>query len=155
MAIAISSDPEFYIVIGDAVSNAISDVLDKIFQELRKAVERDIYDAYSSKGEGTYERTNELIDSWEVHARGLFGDLEFQPDMLSSDPLGFHHNSPYGWDVRNEILDILEGGYRAYNAKTGKPIPRRPMWDEFIAKVDSKFHSWMIKALRANGLDVI
>ena len=30
--------------------------------------------------------------------------IEFEPSMLSSDPSGFHHNSPYGWDVRDQIL---------------------------------------------------
>ena len=148
----ISSDAEFYIVIGDAVGNAINEVIDKIFDELQKAIERDIYGSYSPED---YDRTNELLTSWETQARGLFGSIEFRPDMLSSDPSGFHHNSPYGWDVRSEILDILEGGYRAYNAKKGRPIPSRPMWDEFIAKVDAKFDKWMRAALRHQGLAVI
>lgn len=148
----ISSDAEFYIVIGDAVGDAIEEVIQTISNELQKAIERDIYGAYSPED---YDRTSELLTSWETQARGLFGSIEFKPEMLSSDPSGFHHNSPYGWDVRSEILDILEGGYNAYNAKTGRPIPSRPMWDEFIAKVDSKFDRWMRTALRRQGLDVI
>ena len=148
----ISSDAEFYIVIGDAVGDAINEIINKISDELRDAIERDIYGSYSPED---YDRTEELLTSWETQARGLFASIEFRPDWLSSDPVGFHHNSPYGWDVRDQILDILAGGYGAYNAKTGKPIPSRPMWDEFMSKVDSKFDSWMIKALRNQGLDVI
>ena len=72
--------------------------------------------------------------------------------MLPVDPSAFQHDSPYGWDVRAEIFDILEGGYRAYNAKTGKPIAPRPWWDDFLAKIDSKIDRWIRIALRRQGL---
>ena len=57
--------------------------------------------------------------------------------------------------VRGEIFDILEGGYRAYNAKTGKFIAPRPWWDNFLAKVDSKIDKWVRSALKHQGLVVI
>ena len=147
-----SSDAEFYIVMSKVVSKAINDVLDKIFKELRQEIERDIYNAYSPQD---YDRSGALPDAWEVTTRGLFGLLEFRPDMLPSSPAAFQHNSPYGWDVRAEIFDILEGGYNAYNAKTGKPIMGRPMWDNFLQKVDSKIDKWVRAALRKQGLVVI
>lgn len=149
---AISSDAEFYVVIGKAVSKAIDEVIEKVFIELQRAIERDIYGSYSPQD---YDRTMALLDAWKHEARGLFGDIEFQPDMLPLDPANFHHSSPYGWDIRGEIFDILEGGYGAYNAKLGKPIPSRPMWDEFLAKVDSKIDRWVRAALRRQGLVVI
>ena len=111
---AISSDAEFYAVIGKAVSKAIDEVIERVFSELQKAIERDIYNGYSPQD---YDRTMALLTAWKHEASGLFGDVEFQPSMLPLDPANFHHSSPYGWDIRSEIFDILEYGYGAYNAK--------------------------------------
>ena len=149
MTIAINSDIEFYAIIGKAVNKAIDEVIERIFAELQKEIERDIYGAYTPQD---YERTEGLLEAWKHEAIGLSGNIEFQPSMLEPDKEGFHYDSPYGWDVRGEIFDILEGGYRAYNAKTGPPIPTRPMWDDFLAKIDSKIDRWIIIALRRQGL---
>ena len=150
MTVAIHSDAEFYAVIGKAVSRAIDEVIERIFAELQDEIRRDIYGAYTPKD---YDRTEGLLEAWKHETSGLFGNIEFQPDMLALDPAGFHHSSPYGWDVRDQIFDILEGGYKAYNAKTGKrAIPRRPMWEDFLAKVDSKIDRWIQIALRRQGL---
>ena len=118
---AISSDAGFYLVIGKAVGNAIDEVIEKIYQELQNAIERDIYSAYSPQD---YARTGELVNAWRHEASGLSGEIEFEPSMLSSD-------------------------------QKGKPIPSRPMWDEFLAKVDSKFDKWFRSALRHQGLVVV
>ena len=122
------------------------------YQELQQEIERDIYGAYSPQD---YDRTKGLLNAWKHEAHGLFGDIEFQPSMLPVNPSAFQHDSPYGWDVRGEIFDILEGGYRAYNAKTGKFIAPRPWWDNFLAKVDSKIDKWVRSALKHQGLVVI
>ena len=150
MTIAISSDIEFYAIIGKAVSRAIDEVIERIFAELQKEIERDIYGAYSPT---SYKRNEGLLEAWKHEAIGLSGNIEFQPSMLEPDKEGFHYDSPYGWDVRDQIFDILEGGYKAYNARTGKrAIPPRPMWDDFLAKIDSKIDRWIIIALRRQGL---
>ena len=150
MTVAIHSDIEFYAVIGKAVSTAIDEVIERVFVELQDEIRRDIYGAYTPKD---YDRTEGLLEAWKHETRGLFGNIEFQPNMLPVNPSAFQHSSPYGWDVRGEIFDILEGGYRAYNAKTGKrAIPRRPMWEDFLAKVDSKIDRWVQIALRRQGL---
>ena len=151
MTVAIHSDAEFYAVIGKAVSRAIDEVIERIFAELQKEIRRDIYGAYTPQD---YDRTEGLLEAWKHETSGLFGNIEFQPDMLALDPAGFHHSSPYGWDVRDQIFDILESGYGAYNYHTGKPIPPRPMWDDFLAKIDSKIDRWIIIALRRQGLVV-
>ena len=149
MTVAIRSDIEFYAVIGKAVSRAIDEVIERIFTELQKEIERDIYGAYTPT---SYDRTEGLLEAWKHEAIGLSGNIEFQPNMLEPDKEGFHYDSPYGWDVRDRIFDILEGGYRAYNAKTGKPIAPRPWWDDFLAKIDSKIDRWIRIALRRQGL---
>ena len=149
MTIAINSDIEFYAIIGKAVNKAIDEVIERIFAELQKEIERDIYGAYTPT---SYERNEGLLEAWKHEAIGLSGNIEFQPSMLPVNPSAFQHDSPYGWDVRAEIFDILEGGYRAYNAKTGKPIAPRPWWDDFLAKIDSKIDRWIIIALRRQGL---
>ena len=150
MTVAIRSDIEFYAVIGKAVSRAIDEVIERIFVELQDEIRRDIYGAYTPKD---YDRTEGLLEAWKHEASGLSGNIEFQPSMLPDNPDAFQHNSPYGWDVREEIFGILEGGYKAYNAKTGtRAIPRRPMWEDFLAKVDSKIDRWIQIALRRQGL---
>ena len=150
MTVAIHSDIEFYAIIGKAVSRAIDEVIERVFTELQDEIRRDIYGAYTPQD---YDRTEGLLEAWKHEASGLSGNIEFQPSMLESDKEGFHYNSPYGWDVREEIFGILEGGYKAYNAKTGKrAIPPRPMWEDFLAKIDSKINRWIIIALRRQGL---
>ena len=128
MTIAINSDIEFYAIIGKAVGKAIDEVIERIFAEMQKQIEREIYNAGSS---GDYERTNMLTEAWKHETSGLSGNIEFQPNMLEPDKEGFHYDSPYGWDVRDRIFDILEKGYGAYNYHTGKEIPPRRMWDDF------------------------
>ena len=149
MTVAIRSDIEFYAVIGKAVSRAIDEVIERVFVELQDEIRRDIYGAYTPKD---YDRTEGLLEAWKHETRGLFGNIEFQPNMLEPDPEGFHYNSPYGWDVRDQIFDILEKGYGAYNYHTGKAIPPRRMWDDFLAKIDSKIDRWIRIALRRQGL---
>ena len=149
MTVAIRSDIEFYAVIGKAVSRAIDEVIERIFSELQDEIRRDIYGAYTPKD---YDRTEGLLEAWKHETRGLFGNIEFQPSMLEPDKEGFHYDSPYGWDVRDRIFDILEKGYGAYNYHTGKKIPPRPMWDDFLAKIDSRIDRWIKAALRRQGL---
>ena len=149
MTIAINSDIEFYAIIGKAVNKAIDEVIERIFAELQKEIERDIYGAYSPT---SYDRNEGLLDAWKHEAIGLSGNIEFQPSMLPDNPDAFQHNSPYGWDVRDQIFDILEKGYGAYNYHTGKKIPPRPMWEDFLAKIDSKIDRWIKIALRRQGL---
>ena len=149
MTIAINSDIEFYAIIGKAVNRAIDEVIERIFAELQKEIERDIYGAYTPT---SYDRTEGLLEAWKHEAIGLSGSIEFQPDMLTPDPEGFHYDSPYGWDVRDRIFDILEKGYGAYNYHAGKAIPPRRMWDDFLAKIDSKIDRWIRIALRRQGL---
>ena len=150
MTVAIRSDAEFNAIIGKAVNKAINEVIERIFSELQDEIRRDIYGAYTPQD---YDRTEGLLEAWKHEAIGLSGNIEFQPNMLEPDKEGFHYDSPYGWDVRDQIFDILKGGYKAYNAKTGKrAIPRRPMWEDFLAKVDSKIDRWIQIALRRQGL---
>ena len=149
MTIAINSDIESYAIIGKAVGKAIDEVVERIFAEMQKQIEREIYGAGSS---GDYERTNMLTEAWKHETSGLSGNIEFQPSMLPVNPSAFQHDSPYGWDVRDRIFDILEKGYGAYNYHTGKEIPPRRMWDDFLAKIDSKIDRWIRIALRRQGL---
>ena len=149
MTVAIRSDAEFHAMIGKAVSKAIDEVIERVFSALQDEIRRDIYGAYTPQD---YDRTEGLLEAWKHETRGLFGNIEFQPSMLEPDKEGFHYDSPYGWDVRDQIFDILEKGYGAYNYHTGKPIPPRPMWEDFLAKIDSKIDRWIQIALRRQGL---
>ena len=152
---AISSDIEFYAIIGKAVSKAIQEVIDKCFDELQDYIERNVY----AKGSGTIA-SGTLKSAWKHEANGLYGNLEFDPSMLAHNPSAWVHGSAYDprpeWqDTRDIIIDIVQGGYRAYNAKVGAPVPPRRFWDEYLAYVDSKFDKWFRSALRHQGLVVV
>ena len=152
MAIPISSTGDFDIIIGLAVSKAIHEVIDKMFDELEKAIETNVY------GAGTGMGSHSLIKGWRKEAHGLDGLIEFEPAWLPIAPSRWIHGSAYDddWrDVRDIILDIIQGGYRAYNAHTGVEIGERPFWDKFIAKVDANFDNWVRTALIHQGLPVV
>lgn len=148
----ISSTGEFHAVIGAAVSRAIADVIDKAYEELKRIIESNIY------GAGTGMGSHTIPDAWRHEAFGLAGELTFEPSMLPVDAGSWIHASAYDPrfpDMRSVILDIIQGGYRAYNAKTGKPIGARPFWDEFMASVDAQLDGWVRSALAAQGLMVV
>jgi hypothetical protein len=152
MAIPIRSTEDFNIIIGLAVSKAIHEVIDKMFNELEKTIEKNVY------GAGTGMGSHSLIEGWRKEAHGLDGLIEFEPAWLPLAPSKWIHGSAYdnAWrDVRDIILDIIQGGYRAYNAHTGIEISDSPFWNEFIAKVDARFDKWAKAALRRQGLKVV
>lgn len=149
----IDSTAEFHAVIGAAVSAALSEVIEKAYEKLQTEIQTDIYGAYSPSD---YNRTMGLLTAWRKQVGGLDAELWFDPPQLPLNPANWQHGSKYdGGDMRSVILDILAGGYRAYNANTGKPIPARPMWDKFLAHVDGELDGWIRSALRHQGLVVI
>ena len=149
----ISSTAEFHLVIGRAVSSAFSDVIDQAYKELQRTMQEVVYDGYSPED---YDRTGGLLNSWKQRVSGLDAELLFEPYMLPLNPSNWQHGSQYaGGDTRGAILDILQGGYNAYNANTGTPIPSRPVWDRFLQQVDSQLDSWIRDAFRAQGLEVL
>ena len=151
----IVSDMQLRMVLNKAITRAIYDVLQRIFRELQKEIERDIYNAYSPED---YQRTNALLDAWEQRSMHMAGEINFKSEWLPIVPSAHQHGSlGHGGytDIRDIIFDILESGYGAYNYHTGKPIPPRPMWDKFMQKVNKNFDKWMRKALKSQGLLVI
>lgn len=148
------SSADFQAVMGIAVTNAMYEVLERCYRELQKEIQQDIYSAYSPQD---YARTGDLLTAWKREWHRLSTELSFDPRLMTLNPSNWQHGSLYdGYtDVRDVLIDILAGGYRAYNAHKGKPIPARPMWDKFIAKVDAHFYKWMRAALRRQGLTVV
>ena len=153
MAIFINSDGMLRAVLSAAIRGALKEVIDKMFEELQRCISRDVYG--SGFGDIT---TGELINSWKHEAYGMFATLQFDPSMLPNDPANWVHGSQYDarWsDTRALILDIIQGGYRAYNAHTGVEIGARPFWDNYVALVDANYTDWVREALVHQGLDVI
>lgn len=149
----ISSTAEFHAVIGAAVTAALQEFMMKVYKQLQLRVQSDIYSAYSPSD---YQRTEGLLNSWQKRVGMLDAELWFDPSKLALSPANWQHSSQYdGGDMRSQILDILEAGYNAYNMNTGKPIPSRPMWQNFMRDVDANFDKWMRSALRHQGLPVI
>ena len=149
----IDSTAEFHAVIGAAVTAALYEFMEKAYQQLQLVIQRDIYGKYSPSD---YQRTEGLLNSWQKRVGMLDAELWFDPSRLALSPASWQHSSQYdGGDTRAQILDILEAGYRAYNMNTGKSIPSRPMWQNFIRDVENNFDKWMRAALRHQGLTVI
>ena len=146
----INSTAEFHVIVGAAVTRAIADVIDMAYEELKRIIETNIYSSSGAIASHT------IPDAWRCEAYALAGELTFQPSMLAHNPDEWVHGSAYdqeNWeDTREIILDIIQGGYRAYNAKTGVSIGARPFWDEFLASVDAHLDGWVHSALSAQGL---
>lgn len=153
MSVPITNSAAFHAIIGEAVAKAMQELVDKMFDELQKDIEYKVY------GSGTSDiATRELVNSWRHEAHGLFATLQFDPSMLPNAPDAWVHGSQYdpAWpDTRGLILDIIQGGYRAYNANTGVEIGDRPFWDAYVAKVNANFEKWARAALIHQGLAVI
>lgn len=149
----IDSTAEFHAVIGAAVTAALYEFMEKAYQQLQLDIQRDIYGKYSPSD---YQRTEGLLNSWQKRVGMLDAELWFDPSRLALSPASWQHSSQYdGGDTRAQILDILEAGYRAYNMNTGKSIPSRPVWQNFIRDVENNFDKWMRAALRHQGLMVV
>ena len=150
---AITGTAQFNAVIGIALSKAIAEVIDKAYEELKRIIESNVY------GAGTGMGSHTIPDAWRHETFGLAGELSFEPAWLMLAPSRWIHGSAYddNWrDVRDVILNIIEGGYNAYNARaTNAPIPARPFWDEFLASVDAQLDGWVRSALAAQGLMVV
>jgi hypothetical protein len=153
MAIFITNDGMLHAILSAAIRGALKEVIDKMFEELQKCIARDVY----GSGFGDIA-TGELINSWKHESYGMFATLQFDPSMLPNDPDSWIHGSQYdsAWrDTRALILDIIQGGYRAYNAHTGMEVAGRPFWDDYLALVDANYDDWVRAALKHQGLDVI
>ena len=153
MAIFINSDSMLHAVLSAAIRGALKEVIDKMFEELQRCISRDVY----GSGFGNIA-TGELINSWKHESYGMVAKLIFDPSMLPHDPDNWVHGSQYdpAWrDTRALILDIIQGGYRAYNAHTGMQVGGRPFWDDYVALVDANYDNWVREALVHQGLDVI
>lgn len=151
----ITNDIQLRMILEGAITRALHNVIQRVFQELQHSIERDIYNSYSPED---YERTYALLEAWESKTMTMMSELNFKPEWLPINPTSHQHGSVShsGYtDIRQIIFDILEQGYGAYNYHTGKPIPARPMWDNFIATVDKKIDTWIRKALREQGMMVI
>ena len=149
----IDSTAEFHAVIGAAVTAALMEVMEKAYKKLQLDIQRDIYNAYSPTD---YQRTEGLLTSWQKRVGMLDAEMWFDPTRLPKSPNSWQHSSRYdGGDTRAIILDILEAGYNAYNMNTGKPIPSRPMWQNFLRDVDKNLDKWVRAALRHQGLVVV
>ena len=150
----INSPVAFHAVVGIAVSKAIDEVLHRAEQELIKIIDQVV----TNESEDYTPADVGISESWKVEVRGMFGELRHDPNLLSLRPSMWQHGSAYdnNWrDVRDIFIDIIQGGYNAYNAHTGRPIAPRPFWDLFMNKLNRQFDRWFRTALRRQGLMVI
>ena len=145
----ITSDAALQVVLRLAVSRAIEDVFTWAERELIKTIQQA---GASVTGGGGLE------SAWVKEVRGIFGQLRYDPNLMDRMVSIGRHASPYDadWtDVRDIFADIIQGGYRAWNAHTGNPVPPRPFWDKFMNKFNAQFPKKFRTALRKQGLVVL
>lgn len=150
----INSTAEFHAVIGMAVTAAIKEVLERAHKHLQLIIQRDVYGAYQPVD---YHRSDALLKAWRKQVSTLDGSMWFDSGLLAGDGGAWQHHSEmpgYG-SLGQELLNKIEEGYRGYNAKTGREIPSRPMWQNFMRDMEKNIDKWVRAALRRQGLPVI
>lgn len=143
----ITSDAQLQAVLRLAIAHAIDDVFTWAEQELIKTIQ----------SAGASVNGGGLETAWVKEVHGMFGQLRHDPNLMALQASVGRHGSPYddNWrDVRDIFADIIQGGYRAWNAHTGNPIPPRPFWDKFMSRFNSQFSKRFRAALRKQGLMV-
>lgn len=144
----ITSDAQLQVVLRLAIAHAIDDVFTWAEQELIKTIQ----------SAGASVNGGGLEVAWVKEVHGMFGQLRHDPNLMALQASVGRHGSPYddNWrDVRDIFADIIQGGYRAWNAHTGNPISPRPFWDKFMNRFNSQFPKKFRAALRKQGLVVL
>lgn len=147
----IHSTIEFQSIIGEAVTNAIHDVIDECEQMVKKHIQSDVYGV---GGSDWYQRTGELLDAWQTAKGHLMAELSEDTGVISCNPPMWQHGSEIGGgtDVSDYILHMMNDGF--HDALNWGGGAARPFWDNFIKEFDSKGRMIIKKALRAQGLPV-
>jgi hypothetical protein len=148
----IHSTAEFQAIIGEAVTNALHDVIDECERMVKQHVESDVY---GTGGSDWYQRTNELLSAWQTVKGHLMAELSEDTGAISCNPFMWQHGSEIGGgtDVSDYILHMMNDGFNdVLNWGGGAP---RPFWDNFIREFNSKGRSIVKRALRAQGLNVV
>ena len=142
----ITNSAEFSAIINMAVQNALEVAIELAYEDLQKCMDEWLYGAYSPVD---YQRTYALKEEWIREVNSMSASIQFEE--------GGAHQSFFedGYALGNALLDVLESGYRGYNAKTGRDIPARPFFEKWIQRADKMAGKWVKKGLIAQGLTVI
>src|SRR5574344_1502839 len=142
----ITNSAEFSAIINMAVQNALEVAIELAYEDLQKCMDEWLYGAYSPVD---YRRTYALKEEWIREASSMSASIQFEE--------GGTHQSFFedGYALGNALLDVLESGYKGYNAKTGRDIPARPFFEKWIQRADKMAGKWVKKGLIAQGLTVI
>lgn len=144
----ITNSAEFSAIINMAVQNALEVAIELAYEDLQKCMDEWLYGAYSPVDYGD-KRTYALKEEWIREVNSISASIQFEE--------GGTHQSFFedGYALGNALLDVLESGYRGYNAKTGRQIPARPFFEKWIQRADKEAHKWVKKGLIAQGLTVL
>lgn len=143
----ITNSAEFSAIINMAVQNALEVAIELAYEDLQKCMDEWLYGAYSPVD---YGRTYALKEEWIREVNSMSASIQFEE--------GGAHESFFGEgydNLGNDLLDVLQKGYKGYNAKTGRDIPARPFFEKWIQRADKEAHKWIKKGLIAQGLTVI
>lgn len=143
----ITNSAEFSAIINMVVQNALEVAIELAYEDLQKCMDEWLYGAYSPVD---YQRTYALKEEWIREVNSMSASIQFEE--------GGAHESFFGegYDkLGNDLLDVLQKGYKGYNAKTGRDIPARPFFEKWIQRADKMAGKWVKKGLIAQGLTVI
>ena len=146
----IKNQVDFEKVFREICNEVIEDVTLEAFKELKKVVERKVYDVYEPY---LYERLGEnggLLSAWSnditVRKNGSTGVIEYEPDLMIYNPDKAQHGN-YKWgDLRENIAEYIEKGYC-------RGVGARPFWNFFTEQVGTELLDiWIKQAFARHGL---
>ena len=143
----ITNSAEFSAIINMAVQNALEVAIELAYEDLQKCMDEWLYGAYSPVD---YQRTYALKEEWIREVNSISASIQFEEGGTHESFFGEGYDS-----LGNDLLDVLQKGYKGYNAKTGRDIPARPFFEKWIQRADKEAHKWIKKGLIAQGLTVI
>lgn len=145
----ITNSAEFSAIINMAVQNALEVAIELAYEDLQKCMDEWLYGAYSPVDYGD-KRTYALKEEWIREVNSMSASIQFEEGGAHESFFGEGYDS-----LGNDLLDVLQKGYKGYNAKTGRDIPARPFFEKWIQRADKEAHKWIKKGLIAQGLKVI
>ena len=145
----ITNQADFEKIFREICNEVIEDVTLEAFRELKKVIERKVYDVYDPY---LYERLGEnggLLGAWGndivVKKNGSTGIIEYEPDLMIYNPDKAQHGN-YKWgDLRDNIAEYVEKGY-------SRGVGARPFWDFFVQEVGTQLlDTWIKQAFARHG----
>ena len=136
----ISSTAEYLAWLHRGLSMGMENCIKKGHASLEKFIWSDLYGAYTPT---YYKRTEETLMAWKEMVFITFGNLK-----------SIAHGHPIGYSLEENLVEVLESGYYAYN-NPNSPIPARPFFTNWARKsADRYMGAWWRQGMEKAGFKI-